>query len=111
MVRLDETHGWNVVGRRRLSLYPGPVPVVTELRRFPVKSCRGEELTEAVIEPWGLRGDRRWMLVDEAGELVSIRERRGMVLLHPEIAEDDAARRPGHLGRAGAAVRGRAHER
>lgn len=64
------------------------MPVVTEIRRFPVKSCRGEQLTEAVVEPWGLRGDRRWMLVDDEGEAVTIRERRGMVLLHPELRAD-----------------------
>jgi uncharacterized protein YcbX len=62
--------------------------VVTELRRFPVKSCRGEMLSEAVVEPWGLRGDRRWMLVDDLGEAVTIRERKGMVLVHPEIRAD-----------------------
>ena len=65
------------------------MPVVTELRRFPVKSCRGESLTEGVVEPWGLRGDRRWMLVDDSGEAVTIRERKGMVLVHPELREDD----------------------
>ena len=64
------------------------MPVVTELRRFPVKSCRGEVLGEGVVEPWGLRGDRRWMLVDEQGEAMTIRERRGMVLLHPQLRED-----------------------
>ena len=64
------------------------MPVVTELRRFPVKSCRGEQLTESVVEAWGLHGDRRWMLVDEDGEMVSIRERRGMVLVHPELRAD-----------------------
>lgn len=59
--------------------------VVTEVRRFPVKSCRGEMLDEGVVEPWGLQGDRRWMLVDDLGEAVTIRERGGMVLLHPAL--------------------------
>ena len=45
---------------------------LTELRRFPVKSCRGELLETAVVEPWGLAGDRRWMLVDETGEAVTV---------------------------------------
>ena len=27
-----------------------------------MKSCRGEDLSEALIEPWGLAGDRRWMV-------------------------------------------------
>ncbi len=62
--------------------------VVTEIHRFPVKSCRGEQLTEGVVEAWGLRGDRRWMLVDDQGEKVSIRERRDMVLLQPELRDD-----------------------
>lgn len=62
--------------------------VVTEIRRFPVKSCRGEILDEGVVEKWGLRGDRRWMLVDDQGEAVTIRERRGMVLVHPELRAD-----------------------
>ena len=42
----------------------GGDPRLTELRRFPVKSCRGEQVETAVVEPWGLAGDRRWMLVD-----------------------------------------------
>jgi uncharacterized protein YcbX len=62
--------------------------VVTELRRFPVKSCRGEMLDTAVVQPWGLQGDRRWMLVDDLGEAVTIRERRGMLLVHPELRPD-----------------------
>jgi uncharacterized protein len=64
------------------------VPEVTEIRRFPVKSCRGEKLDEALVEPWGLHGDRRWMLVDDLGEAVTIRERRGMLLVHPELRAD-----------------------
>jgi uncharacterized protein YcbX len=62
--------------------------VVTEIRRFPVKSCRGEMLSEGVVEPWGLQGDRRWMLVDDLGEAVTIRERKDMLLLHPELRAD-----------------------
>jgi hypothetical protein len=61
---------------------------LTELRRFPVKSCRGETLDSAVVEPWGLAGDRRWMLVDETGDAVTAREQRGMLLAHPRIRED-----------------------
>ena len=41
---------------------------LTELHRFPVKSCRGQELESAEVEPWGLAGDRRWMVVDDVGE-------------------------------------------
>ena len=55
--------------------------VLTGLRRYPVKSCRGEDLTEASVEPWGLAGDRRWMLVDPTGEVVTAREANRLVLV------------------------------
>jgi uncharacterized protein len=61
---------------------------LTALHRFPIKSCRGEELDTALVEPWGLAGDRRWMLVDEAGEAVTARKHRRMLLLRPQLGED-----------------------
>lgn len=39
----------------------------------------------AVVEPWGLAGDRRWMLVDRAGQAITAREVNAMLLVHPEI--------------------------
>jgi uncharacterized protein YcbX len=39
---------------------------LADIWRYPVKSCRGEQLAEAQVEPWGLAGDRRWMIVDSA---------------------------------------------
>ena len=58
---------------------------LTELHRFPVKSCRGESLESAVVESWGLAGDRRWMLVDDSGEAVTAREKPRLLLVHPSI--------------------------
>jgi uncharacterized protein len=58
---------------------------LTELRRFPVKSCRGESLQSSVVQSWGLTGDRRWMLVDETGEAVTAREQPRLLLVHPSI--------------------------
>jgi len=58
---------------------------LTELRRYPVKSCRGESLQSAVVESWGLVGDRRWMLVDDSGESVTVRQKPRMLLVHPSI--------------------------
>jgi uncharacterized protein YcbX len=68
---------------------PDPAPLsLTGLRRFPVKSCRGQELETAVVEPWGLAGDRRWMLIDEAGETVTAREHPELLLVHPRLRAD-----------------------
>ncbi|MYS82935.1 MOSC domain-containing protein [Embleya scabrispora] len=47
---------------------------LASLHLYPIKSARGIDLSEAVVEPWGLAGDRRWMLVDEAGRFLSQRK-------------------------------------
>lgn len=41
---------------------------------YPLKGCRGVPVTEAVLEPWGLAGDRRWMVVNADGRFQSQRE-------------------------------------
>lgn len=58
---------------------------LTEIRRYPVKSCRGESVAEAVVEPWGLAGDRRWMLVDPDGTAITAREVNALVLVRPKL--------------------------
>jgi len=62
--------------------------VVTDLYRYPVKSCRGDRLPAAEVEPWGLAGDRRWMIVDRRGEAVTARERPRLVLVTPVLLGD-----------------------
>jgi uncharacterized protein len=58
---------------------------LTSVWRYPVKSCRGERLSAAVVEPWGLAGDRRWMIVDGAGGAVTAREHPPLVLVTPRV--------------------------
>jgi uncharacterized protein len=41
---------------------------------YPMKAARAADLDEARVEPWGLAGDRRWLLVDEDGRFISQRE-------------------------------------
>ena len=41
---------------------------------YPLKAARAVDLGEALVEPCGLAGDRRWLLVDEGGRFVSQRE-------------------------------------
>ncbi|WP_222847672.1 MOSC domain-containing protein [Nocardioides dongxiaopingii] len=82
---------------------------LTSLRRYPVKSCRGEELPTATVRPWGLDGDRRWMVVDHAGAAITAREVNRLLLLDPQLtatglrveARDGAA---GGAGGAGGAA-------
>jgi uncharacterized protein YcbX len=64
---------------------------LTAINRFPVKSCRGEPLEQAMVEPWGLRGDRRWMVVDDRGEPITAREVHRLLLVHPQLVEGGLA--------------------
>ena len=56
-------------------------PTLTDVYRYPIKSARGERLTSAVVEPWGLAGDRRWMVVDGNGKVITAREHPRLVLV------------------------------
>ncbi len=56
--------------------------------RFPVKSCRGESLSEALVEPWGLAGDRRWLVVDADGQQITAREHPALLLVTPTLRAD-----------------------
>lgn len=61
---------------------------LTRIRRYPVKSCRGEDLDEIAVQPWGLAGDRRWMLVDPAGDTVTSRTDPRLLTVHPQVTEN-----------------------
>jgi uncharacterized protein YcbX len=54
----------------------------------PVKALRGFSPREALVEPWGLAGDRRWALIDDGGKVVTQRE-------HPRLALAAAELLPG----------------
>jgi uncharacterized protein YcbX len=62
-----------------------PELMLTGINRFPVTSLRGQAVASAVVEPWGLRGDRRWMVVDSEAVLVTAREHPHMLLARPQI--------------------------
>lgn len=58
------------------------------IHRFPVKSCRGSAVDEALVEPWGLAGDRRWLVVDDEGVLITARVQPRLLLVEPAIRTD-----------------------
>jgi uncharacterized protein YcbX len=47
---------------------------VAGLHIYPVKSTRGRDVLSAQVEPWGLAGDRRFMVVDSDNRHVTARE-------------------------------------
>ncbi len=65
---------------------------------YPVKSCAGVELKEAVLLDTGLDLDRAWMVVDEDGVFVSQREQARLALVKPQLKmEELILRAPGML--------------
>jgi len=50
------------------------MPQLTGLHIYPLKSAYRLSPESAQVEPWGLTGDRRWMLVDERGRAFTQRD-------------------------------------
>lgn len=56
------------------ALEPANGRLLTEIRLYPVKSLAGVAVDAAEVEPWGLRHDRRWLLLDADGSALTARE-------------------------------------
>jgi uncharacterized protein YcbX len=52
---------------------------------FPIKSCAGISVQQAVLTVTGLAHDRAWMVVDADGEMVTQRDLPHMALVQPEL--------------------------
>ncbi|MFI9643719.1 MOSC domain-containing protein [Micromonospora sp. NPDC051925] len=63
---------------------------VTSIHTYPVKGCHRMDRDTARVEPWGLDGDRRWLIVDENGLGLSQHQ-------HRELVRMRAVTRPGGL--------------
>lgn len=64
--------------------------ILSELIFYPVKSCAGISVPEAVLAEAGLQVegvcDREWMVVDERGQFLTQREHPRMALIGPRVA-------------------------
>ena len=58
---------------------------IAALMVYPVKSCAGVSVQEAVLTEAGLDLDRAWMVVDATGGFVSQRELPRMALVRPQL--------------------------
>src|SRR4029078_10915363 len=57
---------------------------VASIYTYPVKGCRRMDRDTARVEPWGLDGDRRWLIVDEHGIGLTQRQHRGLVTIRAD---------------------------
>ena len=86
------------LSRRNALSAPDISARIERLFVYPIKSCAGVELDEAVLTETGLDLDRAWMVVDEAGGFVTQRELPRMVLVKPQLKIHEVVlRAPGML--------------
>lgn len=62
--------------------------IISQINIYPIKSLDGYSVKSSVVEPKGLRYDRRWMLVDENGVFLSQRNCRKMTGLRALVEGD-----------------------
>lgn len=60
---------------------------LSEIVVYPLKSAGGVSLTEAVVDRWGLRHDRRFLVVDPEGVFLTQRELPRLALITPKLQE------------------------
>ncbi|WP_234735278.1 MOSC domain-containing protein [Tellurirhabdus bombi] len=70
------------------------MPVLKEIRIYPIKSLGGIALSEAIVEERGFRYDRRWMLVTPEGKFLTQRTIFPMSLI--DVALTDSSLRVWH---------------
>lgn len=72
--------------------------VIAGLWVYPVKSCAGVQVQEALLTETGLEFDRAWMVVDAQGAFLTQRELPRMALIQPQLKYHDMVlRAPGML--------------
>ena len=64
---------------------------LSALYRYPLKSGRAQGLPEASVDAIGIDGDRRWMLIDARGKMITGREHPALVLVDVQVGADNAA--------------------
>ncbi|HEX6939330.1 MAG TPA: MOSC N-terminal beta barrel domain-containing protein [Longimicrobiales bacterium] len=71
--------------------------VLAAIHVYPLKSARGIALTAAELDDFGIRHDRRWMIVDGGGRMITQREDPRLALITPRFAAADASGTPDRL--------------
>jgi uncharacterized protein YcbX len=60
---------------------------LTGLTIYPIKSAGGIPVNDWAVDEFGLRYDRRWMVVDQWGEFLSQRSHPRLALVRPSIVD------------------------
>jgi uncharacterized protein len=60
---------------------------LSSLTYYPIKACRGFDITESYVERMGLANDRRMMVVTPKGEFLTQREHAKLALIAPTLKD------------------------
>jgi uncharacterized protein len=71
---------------------------VTQLYVYPIKGAAGVPLTAARLDAFGIEHDRRWLVVDDAGEFITQRNAAGLGLLQPQLEPGSLVLRSARAG-------------
>lgn len=58
---------------------------VDKLFVYPIKSCRGTSLQSVEMTSWGLKDDRRYMIVDASDTYFTQRDDPHLAMIHPDM--------------------------
>src|SRR5689334_21715740 len=60
---------------------------LASIHTYPVKGCHRIDHESATVQPWGLAGDRRWLIADDEGRMLTQREEPAMARLYPSTVD------------------------
>jgi uncharacterized protein YcbX len=60
---------------------------LASIHTYPVKSLHRIDHDVASVEPWGLAGDRRWIVTDDAGQMLTQRDEPRFTQLQPSLVD------------------------
>ncbi len=62
---------------------------VAAIHIYPIKGCYRVDQESAEVQPWGLVGDRRWLIIDpDTGRAITQREIPALTQVRPELLTD-----------------------
>lgn len=63
--------------------------LLTEINQYPVKSMKGVSHTTSLVDHFGIKDDRRWMLVDQQGRFIT--QRKHPLLSTISVSKNDSS--------------------
>ena len=78
----------------------GSSPHLASIHIYPLKSGRAVDLPGSRVEPCGLAGDRRWLVVDGTGRFITQRAEPALALVTAGHVPPGQAAGEGHPGRS-----------